>query len=218
MSYLRQATGSALTPKLLGTYEMEIAAIVETACEHGYDVLVDIGAAEGDYAAGMAFKQPCLRVVAFEQASAGRQLLQEMAELNRLCDRLEIRSQCTAADLQSVLATACRPLIICDVDGAEMELLDVNQVSALLSADILVELHDCFRPGISAELQRRFADSHDIEVIPTQPRHSWDCPAIPTLSKRQAYLAVQEHRPAPQAWFWMRALHCSPQPPPADPS
>src|SRR4051794_20818862 len=52
MRYVDQARSSALLPKLLGSYEREIADEIERAAGVDYRVCVDIGSAEGYYAIG----------------------------------------------------------------------------------------------------------------------------------------------------------------------
>lgn len=204
MRYTLESAGSAFCPKLLGTYEMEIAPVIESAVTGGYQMIVDIGAAEGYYAVGLALRVPDARVIAFEQSPAARRLLSELAALNAV-NRLEIRESCSTEGLGEILSAAPPTLIVCDIDGAELEVLDPQAVPALAHCDILVETHDCFRPGLSRQIMIRFAQSHEIMVTPSRKRRARDCPAGLSLSARDAYLAVQEHRPGPQSWFWMRA-------------
>lgn len=203
MSYVKESAGSAFCPKILGTYEKEIGAVVESAIGGGYEMIVDIGAAEGYYAVGLSLKVPAARVVAFERSADARRMLRELAALNH-ADRLEVRETCSHETLSEILSGSAATLIVCDVDGAELELLDPAAIRGLDRCDILLETHDCFRPGLSRQMMARFAPSHDITVIPSQKRRARDCPHGLRLSQRDARLAVQEHRPGPQSWFWMR--------------
>ena len=202
MNYTTESSGSAFCPKLLGTYEKEIAPVIESAIQGGYEMIVDIGAAEGYYAVGLSLKVPAARVVAFEQSTDARRMLRELAALNH-ADRLEVRETCSRETLSEILSAA-PTLIVCDVDGAELELLDPAAIEKLAHCDILLETHDCFQPRLSRQLMARFSPSHDVAVIPSQKRRARDCPAGLPLSHRDARLAVQEHRPGPQSWFWMR--------------
>src|SRR5262245_41340678 len=56
------AVGSTLYPKLLGSYERELHQTVDDIVRLGYDTVVDIGAAEGYYAVGLAMKMPGTQV------------------------------------------------------------------------------------------------------------------------------------------------------------
>lgn len=54
LMYPRESVGSAWAPKLLGTYESELSPTIERIVSGGYRSVVDIGAAEGYYAVGLA--------------------------------------------------------------------------------------------------------------------------------------------------------------------
>jgi hypothetical protein len=59
-----EAAGSTLYPKLLGSYERELHGIMERIVRTDYATVVDIGCAEGYYAAGLALRLPEARVFA----------------------------------------------------------------------------------------------------------------------------------------------------------
>src|SRR6266446_5569422 len=56
MRYIDNAFGSAYVPKLLGIYERELNDCIERACALSFPLIIDIGAAEGYYAIGMALR------------------------------------------------------------------------------------------------------------------------------------------------------------------
>src|SRR5581483_851837 len=60
------AAREQLGPFLLGTYESEIAAAWELVLAGSYPQIVDIGAAFGYYAVGLARRYPAAAVVAFD--------------------------------------------------------------------------------------------------------------------------------------------------------
>lgn len=207
MRYVDTSVGSCFIPKLLGIYERELAPKVEIICRSGSDLIVDVGAAEGYYAVGLALRNPRARVVAFEMEEPGRRAIGEMARLNQVADRLLVRGRCEPRDLAAALAGSSRPVIVCDAEGYEEELLDPHDVTALRSAVILVETHEFVRCGITRELQGRFAPSHDVELIWQEPRRRADFPwrALGTRLLPRAYLdwAVSEWRPERMCWLWM---------------
>src|SRR5438128_2544282 len=116
MRYILGSVGSAYVPKLLGIYERELNPYVEQACLLNFPLIIDVGAAEGYYAIGMALRNPNARVIAFEMEQKGRAALQEMAELNNVMSRVEIRGKCAPEDLAQILATSDRALIFCDAE------------------------------------------------------------------------------------------------------
>lgn len=207
MRYGLCSVGSAYIPKLLGTYERELADLVEVVCSRNPELIIDIGAAEGYYAVGLALRNRTSRVIAFESEESGRAALGDMAELNQVTSRIEIRGKCEAADLESTLAGAIFPIVICDVEGYEEHLLDMAAVPSLSSATILVEMHDFVRPGLTDILRERFDGSHHIRCVLQESRSRSDFPwrTVVTAVLPNSYLewAVSEWRPVRMSWLWM---------------
>jgi len=209
LNYIRRSFSSALYPKILGLYERELHPVVDEIIEIRFDRVVDVGAAEGYYAIGLAMRCPGTSVVAFEMASEGQLLLREMAQLNGVSDRLEIRGFCNPRELTQALATKeGRHLLICDCEGYEEELLNLDQVPALRNTAILVELHEFISRGISQRIRARFEASHMIEEMWSEERQAKEFP-LSTLYTRlmpQKYLAefLFEYRPEAMNWFWMK--------------
>ena len=210
MRYVQSAQGSAYIPKLLGIYERELYPLVEEIIAIAPDMIVDIGAAEGYYAVGLARRLPETRVVAFEMEEAGRASLAEMASMNGVMERLDLRGKCEAEDLESVLEDIPNPVVICDVEGYEELLLDMEIAPSLKRACILVELHDFVIPGITEKLKQRFSASHRICHLWQEPRSRTEFPwrTLGTALLPVSYLdwAVSEWRPVRMAWFWMTPL------------
>jgi hypothetical protein len=207
MRYITGSVGSALIPKLLGIYERELNEYVERACSLNFPLIVDIGAAEGYYAIGLARRNSNARIVAFEMETKGQIALKEMAERNNVAERVEIRGKCELEDLQATLADVDHAFVVCDTEGYEDVLLKPDAVPALKRATILVELHDFIIPGITEELKKRFGQSHRIEHVWQQPRSRAEFPycTLGTMLLPKSYLdwAVSEWRPVRMAWLWM---------------
>ncbi|MBA3960652.1 MAG: hypothetical protein H0X40_01965 [Chthoniobacterales bacterium] len=207
LHYGEHAVGSAYIPKLLGSYERELALSIEESCVTKPDVVVDIGAAEGYYACGMARRLPNTRVIAFEMEAKGREALLEMVNLNHLTGRVEIRGKCEPLDLEEALAGARRPLIICDCEGYEKVLLDLTKVPALQRAQILVELHEFVVPGVTGAIKQHFEATHQVNEIVEEGRTRDDYPYrdFYTRFMPKSYLAwaPSEWRPEQMSWLWM---------------
>lgn len=208
MKYIETSTGSAYLPKLLGMYERELNPCVEALCARRLALVVDVGAAEGYYAVGLARRLPATRVTAFEMEANGQRQLAAMARLNEVADQVEVRGRCEPADLQEALRVADGDAaVVCDVEGYERELLDPAAVPALRQAAILVELHDFIVPGVTELLVERFGVTHDIQHIWQQERRRdefpWTTVGTRLLPRRYLDWAVSEWRPVRMAWLWM---------------
>lgn len=203
MRYVDQAVGSAYLPKLLDIYERELTPQFEAICARSPRLIVNVGAGEGYYAIGLARRNPQAKIIAFEMSETGRLLLSEMARLNKVVERVEIRGKCEANDLQQVLADAPDRVIVCDVEGYEKWLLDPVVAPALRDA----ETHDFKDPGISEELETRFAPTHHIRRIWQEPRSHADFPwrmlVTRFLTKSDLEMAVSVERPVRMSWLWM---------------
>ena len=82
LKYVSASTGGSYYCKLLGTYEQELNPCVEAIRQAAPKRIVDIGAAEGYYAVGLAKILPKTQVIAFEMTEIGRSLLARMANLS----------------------------------------------------------------------------------------------------------------------------------------
>ena len=200
MKYLSRAYCSAVLPKLLGTYECELIPAIERIIRGDADRIIDIGAAEGYYAVGLALKMPKARIVAFELYEPARHLLKRLAGLNGALDRVDLRGECSIETLTHALEGAKRPAIVCDCEGAEDVLLDPEKVAALQGSLIVVETHDGMVPGLNERLLARFRSTHDIERIGSRPRTQDDLPIGANLSAEELAVAADEER-AWAEWF-----------------
>ena len=177
--YPRYSTGSEYFPKLLGTYEMELHELVEGLRARRFSSIVVVGAGEGYYVGGLAGLLPGLPLASFESDPCGREAVAEMSRTNGFAERLDNRGLCTPGLLAEVLSASVDPLLVMDVEGAERTLLDPNGVPALRHTTILVEVHDCYEPGLDALLRERFQGTHRRQEILARARTSADAATVP---------------------------------------
>jgi hypothetical protein len=205
MVYARHSADKALLPRLLGTYECELHAAVEDLCTRRPDRIAIAGAAEGYYAVGLARRLPAATVFAYDGLRWARHLLGQMAARNHLADRVRIGGLVTPAELERVLQPAARPALVSDVEGYEITLVDPVAVPALRRATILLELHENFVPGVTAEMYRRFQATHAIAKIDDRPRTLSDLPAGISLPASEALWAMNEaqFRGVRQSWLYL---------------
>jgi hypothetical protein len=197
------AFGSMLTPKLLGTYELELWEVANEIIATRPSLIIDIGAAEGYYAVGLAAKLgQNAEIIAFETNTAARNELTRLAANNGVGNRIRCLGECTSAELGDLLQTDC--LIICDCEGAEVGLLDPLALPQLRNAAILVELHDGVVDDIVKVFLRRFSMSHAIMRIAAKERKPSDCAILRHLRRRDVIVALSEQRRLGKRWMWMK--------------
>src|SRR5690606_34320539 len=126
--------------------------------------ILDIGCAEGYYAVGFALKCPGTRVYAYDTDEQARNYAQQMAELNGVADRVEVRAHCSAETLAGFSFTG-RALIFCDCEGYEKQLFNGDNLANLKNCDLLIETHDFIDITISGYIEALFAGTHRVQVI-----------------------------------------------------
>jgi hypothetical protein len=210
LKYIDHSLASVYVPKLLGIYERELHPVIEIASLLDIDHVIDIGAAEGYYAVGMALRFRSATVTAFEMVEGGRKAIKELARRNGVENRLNILGKCELQDLEQALAIGDKHLIVCDVEGYEETLLDIDRLPKLRDAFILVELHDFVKRGLSDVIRGRFSKTHAIDQVWEGTRGVEDFP-FRTLRTRllpDVYIEneLNEFRPERMSWFWMEPL------------
>jgi len=202
-----KSVGSALVPKLLGSYEREIQPLLERICSTEYSEIVDIGCAEGYYAVGLAMRIKTATVFAFDTDKEAIRLCNAMAKINNVARRIVTGSFCDNARLHSIPFTK-RGLIISDCEGYERELFTKESASVFAHLDLLIEIHDFLDIGISSHIRGVFEASHKIEVYQSiddiQKAHQYVYKELDgfDLPTRREILA--ENRPAIMEWFYMQ--------------
>ena len=208
MQYLPVSVGSVLVPKVAGVYEKELYPAVERVIAAEPDVVVDLGSAEGFYVVGMAMRLPAAKVHGFDIDPYARHLTQCLAELNATTDRVTVAGLCDHATLDRLLASADRPAVICDIEGGELDLLDVERVPSLSKTVLLIEAHEIDRDKQSTAdiMVDRLQATHDIERIAVQPRERGDVPELANLDDESFFHATNEWRLQVDGWLacWPR--------------
>jgi hypothetical protein len=168
MVYIHGAVGSSFLPKLLGTYELEIAKWF-LELPH-FQLGLDVGAAEGYYAVGLLDRNICDKVVAWEMNPEGRRLLESLATANGVRDRLDIRGRCDVQELEKTIAANGDGdvLVVIDCEGFEGELVPALPDGILRRCVLIIETHNPMNPGVHELLKKRLHATH--EIVETFPK------------------------------------------------
>jgi hypothetical protein len=201
MHYSVRTSEGGRAPRLVGTYEASLHPVIETVVARGYPQVLDIGSAEGYYAVGLARRMPGTLVHARDSDPQARALCADLARANGVEDRLQIGPEVTHADLS--LCADAPTFVLCDIEGAEADLLDPDRAPALRQADILVEVHEAVVPGLVGLLTRRFQSSHRITRIDRKLRPDLLPDWAEGLSDLDRLLLLWEWRTTPTPWLWM---------------
>lgn len=208
LRYVDRAIGSAYFPKLLGIYERELYPVIEEVIGGNFECIINIGAGEGYYAVGFATRTKNTLIRAFEMREDERILLARVADLNGVTDRLVIGGKCEVGDLSECILPKTKTFVLCDTEGYEVELLDLERVPELAHTYILVELHEFVYRGVTDLIKVRFEQTHKIRQIWEQERTSNNFPYrtlyTRLLPKHYLERVVSEVRPEKMSWLWMQ--------------
>lgn len=188
-------------PRLLGCYEHELHPHLERLIARGFPTVLNIGCSAGYYAVGLARRMPDTLVHAHDTDANAQALCRRLAEANGVAERLRIGGLFTGADFARFAGEEV--LVVMDIEGGELALLDPDAHPALRGMSILVECHDVVRPGITKTLAARFAPMHRIERV----GHRLAAPPLPDwmqgLGHLDQLLATWEWRAGPTPWLVM---------------
>ena len=203
LRYLRDCAG--VSCKVLGTYERELSPLLESLLEVPYDAVLNIGCAEGYYAVGWAYRRGDGEVYAYDIDTSAQRLAGQLAKLNGVAHRVHVAGECDHSELERFRGR--RVLVICDIEGAELGLLDPQKAPALAGYDLLVELHDgAGSTQIKDALDARFGQTHKATYYRYEGRSEADCPPLRTLPTPELrFQAVDERRGVGLEWVMYRA-------------
>ncbi|SFO48591.1 Methyltransferase domain-containing protein [Algoriphagus ornithinivorans] len=201
MKYGGMASGSMLLPKIIGAYEEPIHDWVsQILASNKYKRIIDVGCAEGFYAIGFARSIPTAQIIACDINENALALAKELSVRNGLknidfikeVDHKFLDQHCDESTL-----------LFCDIEGHELTLLDPLKSKNLLKCEILVEVHDCFFPGIQKALVERFQASHAIQIALDYSGRVLSYP-LHMLSEKEKRYALDERRPKGMSWLYMK--------------
>jgi SAM-dependent methyltransferase len=209
MYYIDESSGSQLLPKIIGSYEEPIHKwICHIINNDTYDAIVDVGCAEGYYACGFAVCMKSVQIFAYDIDAHALCNAKKLALLNNQSGRINFASEFDLQQLDFIARTFRnkKVLIFMDVEGAEHDLLDPRKFPDILKMDIIVELHDCFRPNLTEDVINYLHETHYIEVVFDYP---WRGANYDTnkakLTIEESCFAMDERRPSRMRWMYARA-------------
>lgn len=201
-----QLRGHPAPPELLGTYEHELFDLVRELSARPFHTIVNVGARYGYYAIGFARLMPDVRVLAFEGEAEAYGMLSDAVRANGVGDRVIAGGFADRPVFSAALGAGSGVLLVCDIDGGEVELLEPQEVPALARTTILVECHGPAETPTEPVMVFRFLPTHVLRRLAVEDRVLAHLPpgvAEPWRSRmpRTMEALMQEHRSLPQSWL-----------------
>lgn len=157
-----------LSSMLLGCYELEIMDAIHAPEFADRTHFVDIGAADGYYAVGCLRNGRVQSADCFELTDTGRETIHRNARRNGVSERLRVYASADRG-LPDALPDVDwnDTVVLCDIEGPELELFDDACLDAMKGAMILIEIHnwvDNFWARYKALLERA-ARHYDLRML-----------------------------------------------------
>lgn len=191
--------------KIFGLYESVVLKAIENRGPFGD--LINIGACDGYFTLGLLKSGLVQRSICFETVATRQKAIRRYARNNGLQDDVIVLGTADENIGEQVAKHDFQPngaLIVCDIEGAEFELLTRRFLDQLSGATMIIELHD--RIGNQSLERRRKL----IERLPVGYRHellTWRSPDLSgiadleNMSDNDRALATSEGRKARGEWL-----------------
>lgn len=185
--------------KLLGCYEAELNGIVELLVSRKPERIINIGCGEGYYTVGLARRCPWAVVDGFDTDAPALDVLRHLAERNHVQNIERVGGLCTAAELHALAGK--RTLVICDIEGGEVELFTPAVIPSLADSDVLIEMHDFAVPDATSILVERFRDTHLFSLVQSVGRRDpRPYRELDGFSEQEVREALDEDRCTQMTW------------------
>ncbi|MFL0206169.1 methyltransferase [Aquirufa sp. 2-AUSEE-184A6] len=208
MKYISESNGSQLLPKLIGCYEEPIHNwILEIINNPIYKTIIDVGCAEGYYAVGFAKSPHHPQIIAFDIDNTALENAKKLAVLNNVVESIKFFNQFEYKFLENLLKSKPnqKVLVFMDIEGDERILLDTKKFPVIKECDFLVELHDCFYPGLTEKIISFFNQTHKIQIILDYPwREKEYCFNYNDFSSDETHFLFNENRPTGMSWMYAK--------------
>jgi len=208
--------GNALPSKFLGIYECELHPFLDSIKDLSIGLIIDVGAAEGYYVAGLARLFPAAEIIAFEGREEERKAIRCLEHENGFKDRLQIEGWCIPELLRAATGKTDPgsnrlTLLVMDIEGGEYELLDPAFIANPGHTVFIVEVHDPPKGEPKKDLLAAFENTHEIHRIQSRERSWEDIPPLFSRFLKKWILHVSsDQRLGKQEWLCMIPKHRNP--------
>jgi precorrin-6B methylase 2 len=196
---------------LLGIYEKEVLEVLESL-SHDRETFIDVGAADGYYAAGAVASGQFDRAICFELSEEGQAAIIDNATRNNVLERVHVLGEATSETVgaleQQFSIDLSRTVFLIDIEGAEFELLTEKFMQQVKSAALIVEIHDWEKGSASAvtDLVDRALEIFSVDWITTGARDMSQFPELSEWPDDDRWILCSESRRKLMSWLVFRPL------------
>ena len=197
-----------LGPKIIGLYEFEVQnKLLDLVNNFKIENFVNIGAAEGYHAIGIAKKTNVQNFVLYEIDKKGQEILKDNILNNELKKNIEIENE---ANLNSIYELNkkfdfSKTLFLVDIEGSELNLFNDEILGLLKNSFLIIENHKFLlseaKQNKYQELINKLNDNFSMEIIRNTGRNVSQINEISNLSENELMMISSESRPKMMEWF-----------------
>jgi hypothetical protein len=197
---------------LIGTWELELLPLLNEIFKKKFSSIFVVGAAEGYYAVGFSRNHPNTKIFAFEKQCDYREKLERL-KISNGSQNINIEGNCDSKILKRNLQLGGpNPFLFCDIEGGEIELLNLKLIPDLAKTELLVEVHEMYVENCQKRLLDVFKETHNYTIIYGKERRLDDLPPSCSIlsyfaSKETVTNLMNEGRPYPMNWIWFQPLN-----------
>ncbi|MDA8536875.1 hypothetical protein N9L23_05930 [Alphaproteobacteria bacterium] len=196
---------SDLASLLLGCYELHIQKTLVKLCG-GNKVFIDIGAADGFHAIGLARRGAVTKSICFEISRYGQKIIAENAVRNNVAQMVEINGIATEDKVIEVLKALPKndtAVMLIDIEGGEYELVNNKLLGALRNHHLVIELHEFYsdQRRKSKLLIENLSKHFEIEILGPEALNPNDYSILDNMDDDKKWMALSEGRPSKMRWI-----------------
>lgn len=188
---------------ILGLYEKEVSDTLATI-DYQYNVLVDLGAADGIYGVGLLVNNRFEESYCFEASNINQELLISNASENGISEKVHVFGKADR-NFHSLIPSDARKraVVIVDIEGAEFDILSTDVFVAFSHSVFIIELHHWFFKDPSHQLNglmKSAASTHSATFIRTGARDLSPFEELTDWSDNERWLLCSEGRARSMEW------------------
>ena len=194
-----------LSSKIVGCYEQEVQSkIVELQKINKKKYFINFGAGEGYFALGVLYSGFFEQSIAFEITDESRNIMIENSKINKLDNRLSIKYSANSSFLKDILDSGKKLddiFILSDIEGAEFEIFNDDNLSKLINCNLIIEFHRHPIDEENKKFREKLNKYFKVSLLSTSNRSFSDIPLLKELNDDDRWLIASENRPYLMNWF-----------------
>lgn len=194
-----------LSSKIVGCYEQEVQSkIVELQKINKKKYFINFGAGEGYFALGVLYSGFFEQSIAFEITDESRNIMIENSKINKLDNRLSIKYAANSSFLKDILDSGKKLddiFILSDIEGAEFEIFNDDNLSKLINCNLIIEFHRHPIDEENKKFREKLNKYFKVSLLSTSNRSFSDIPLLKELNDDDRWLIASENRPYLMNWF-----------------